>query len=87
MGSRRFGGVRFAVYPNDHHPPHVHGFCEGGVVIVALLERSNVALADRKDAVRNAKVSSVRKVLNEADAHFTELMELWEKYHGSPNDE
>jgi len=87
MGSRRFGGVRFVVYPNDHYPPHVHGFSDGGVVIVALLEDGNVALADRKDAAWNAKSSTVQKVLHRADAHYAELVELWEKYHGSSDDE
>lgn len=74
-------------YPNDHRPPHVHGFSDGGVVIVALLEGGNVALADRKDAVWNAKSSTVRKVLRQADVNYSELVELWETYHADSDDE
>ncbi len=85
MGSLRFAGVRFVVYPNDHEPPHVHGHCDGGVVIVDLLESGNVALSERKDAVRNTKASTIRKVLKRADAQYAELIELWEKFHGSPD--
>jgi len=84
MGSRRFAGVRFAVYPNDHRPPHVHAYSDNGVVIVDLLEDRGVAVSKRKDAIRNAKASTIRKVLVQADAHHNELMKLWEKFHANP---
>ena len=87
MGSRRFGGVRFVVYTNDHHPAHIHAFCDGGEVIVELLADGNVTLADRKDAIsRKAKTKTVRKVVDAANEHWAELIELWETHHGSAFD-
>ena len=53
-------------------------------MIVDLLSNGSVALADRKDAIRpgNAKRADVRKILNAAAKHYTELTALWEKIHG-----
>jgi len=74
-------GVRFIVYSSDHSPRHVHGETEA---IVDLRSDGNVALADRKDAVRppNAKRSDAKKILNAAAAHFDDLAALWEEIHG-----
>jgi hypothetical protein len=84
VGSLKFGGILFVVYPNDHPPRHAHGFLSEAEVIVDLLFDGNVALADRKDAVRpaNAKRSDVKKILEAAAAHFDELTALWEGIHG-----
>lgn len=53
-------------------------------VIVDLLEDANVALANRRDAIRpaNAKRSDVKKILRSAATHFDDLVALWEKTHG-----
>lgn len=84
MGSLAFGSVRFVAYSNDHPPRHVHGFLSETEVVVDLRSDGNVALAERQDAVRpaNAKRSDVRKILEVAAAHFTELVGLWEGIHG-----
>lgn len=84
VASLSFSGIRFVVYSNDHPPRHVHGFLSEAEVIVDLLLDGNVALADRKDAVRpaNATRSDVRKILNAAARHFDELAALWEEIHG-----
>ncbi len=87
MGSRRFGGVRFVVYSNDHVPRHVHAFCDGGEVIVDLLAEEKLALANRTQSVRNAKASAVRKVLEAAAAHYQELCELWNSIHQGAKEE
>ncbi|GGA63567.1 hypothetical protein GCM10011507_13980 [Edaphobacter acidisoli] len=52
-------------------------------VIVDLLEDGNVALANRRDAIRpaNAKRSDVKKILRSAAEHFDDLVALWEKTH------
>ena len=44
----------------------------------------DVALADRKDAIRptNAKRSDVKKILNAAAQNFEQLVALWEGIHG-----
>lgn len=83
MGSYHFDGVTFRVYPEDHNPPHVHGRYQGIVVILELGNDRCVRLADRDDAIRpgDAKKNQVRHVLNVANAHFNDLMELWEEAH------
>jgi hypothetical protein len=83
VGSLRFDGILFVVYSNDHPPRHVHGFLGETEVIADLQMDGAVALADRKDAVRplNAKCSAVRKILDAAALHFTELA-AWEGIHG-----
>lgn len=75
MGSLQFDGVLFIVYSNDHPPRHVHGFASETEVIVNLRPDGNVALADRKDAIRpaNAKRSDLKKILAAAAQHFEEL--------------
>ena len=84
MVSRRFDGVRFVAYLNDHPPRHVHGFASETEAIVDLGVDGTVALAKRDDAVRpaNAKRSDVKKILNAAALHFEELAKLWEDVHG-----
>jgi Domain of unknown function (DUF4160) len=84
VGSRRFGGVRFFAYSNDHPPRHVRGFAGETEVIVDLKTDGTVALAARNDAIRpmNAKRSAVKKILRTAARHFEELVKLWEEVHG-----
>jgi hypothetical protein len=81
MGSRRFGGVRFVVYPGDHQPRHLHAFVGDGEVIVELRCDGTVSLADRTDAARGVKENEVRKVLDLAARHFAELELPWESMH------
>lgn len=84
MASLRFDGIRFVVYSNDHPPRHVHGFLGETAVIVDLRTDGDVALADRKDAIRpaNAARADVKKILHSAARHFDQLATLWEKIHG-----
>lgn len=84
VSSLRFRRVRFVVYANDHSPRHVHGFLEGAQVVIDLLRNGTVAVAKRENAAKpgSAKRSTVRKILNEAAAHFDELVSLWEEFHG-----
>jgi hypothetical protein len=84
MSSLTFDGVRFVVYSSYHPPRHVHGFTGETEAVVDLCADGNIALADRKDAVRpaTAKRSDIRKILNEAVLHFEELVALWESIYG-----
>jgi hypothetical protein len=84
MGSLTFDGVRFVVYSNDHPPRHVHGFISETEAVVDLRLDGDVALSDRRDAIRpaNAKRADVRKILNCSAVHFEELVALWESIHG-----
>lgn len=83
MGSLLERGVRFAAYPNDHPPRHIHGYYEGVLVIVELLEDGQVGLADRVDAIRptGAKRSAARKILQAAAARHQDLIALWGRAH------
>jgi hypothetical protein len=71
-------------YPNDHLPPHVHGFYAETEVIVDLYDGNKVALARRKNAIRppNAKKSNVKKILVSAANNVEALVALWEMNHG-----
>jgi hypothetical protein len=71
-------------YSNNHPPRHVHAFLSEAEEIVDLRIDGTVALAEREEAVRpaNAKRSAVRKILDAAALHFTELTALWEGIHG-----
>jgi hypothetical protein len=62
---------------------HVHAFYECAVVVVDLFEDGSVGLADRKDVIRprDAKRSTVKKILESAAENFTELVKLWEGIH------
>lgn len=66
------GEVRFRVYPQDREPRHVHGFIGSGEVIVDLRADGTVDLASRRDRIRSATASEVRKVLNAAADSFHE---------------
>lgn len=84
MASISFGNVSFIAYPQDHEPRHVHGFAGEAEVIVNLNVDGTVTLANRPDAIRprNAKRRDVRRILDAAGEHFSELVRLWEKMHG-----
>jgi hypothetical protein len=83
MSSLRFDGVLFSAYPNDHLPRHVHAYLGSISAIVEIRPDRTVVLADRKDATspRNARRSSVKKMLNVAAENFDELWALWEEMH------
>jgi Domain of unknown function (DUF4160) len=83
VASRRFGGVLFIAYPQDHTPRQVHGFKAETEVIVDLREDGSVALAQRWDSIRppDAKRSDIRVILRTAAEHFDELVEMWESMH------
>lgn len=76
MGSYKFDGVTFRVYPEDHEP--VHGRYQGVLVIVELGGRT-IRIAERWDAIRpgDAKKNQVRHILQVASVHYDDLMELW----------
>ncbi len=70
--SRKFGGVRFIIYKNDHPPRHAHGFSGDCEAIIDLRSDGNVTLAKRVDAVRpaNAKRSDIGKILRGCGRKF-----------------
>jgi len=83
VGSYQFDGVTFRVYPEDHDPPHVHGRYQGVFVILELGKDRLARLVERWDAIQpsDAKKNHRRHILKVANAHFDDLMELWEEAH------
>jgi len=83
VGSKTFDGVWFIAYPNDHLPPHVHGFYAEAEVLVELVD-GTVRRALRDDAVRpaDAKRPDVKKILRVAAQHAEDLAELWRMARG-----
>ncbi len=84
MGSKRFDGVWFISFADDHLPPHVHGRYAEVEVIVDLVPGGKIVQSDREDAIspKNAKRSDVRRILRVAAAHAAELHKIWEMMHG-----
>jgi hypothetical protein len=80
MGSKRFQGVRFSVWTNDHTPRHVHGEYAEVEVKVLLLENGTAEVYAVKPG--NANKADIRHVLSVAENHHNELVELWEIHHG-----
>jgi hypothetical protein len=80
MGSKRFRGVRFSVWTNDHTPRHVHGEYAEVEVKILLLENGTVEVYAVKPG--NASKADIRHVLSVAQNHHTELVDLWEIHHG-----
>ena len=84
VASRRFHGISFRAYSNDHSPRHVHAVFRGVEVIIELREDGSVALADRRRASsRNAKASDIKQAMRTAAQHFEALVKLWEEVHGT----
>ena len=81
MGSLRFDGVRFSIYPNDHPPPHVHGYFAEMSAVIDLLPGGGVDISSRTNPYwpLNAKKSDLRKVLRIASTHEAALREEWRK--------
>ena len=71
----RIGGLRVAVYPNDHPPAHVHVIGPGWVVVVNLLG------PEVREAI-GCNEGEARHVLRVIAAHRDALMEDWRRFHG-----
>lgn len=84
MGSLRFEGILFSIYPHDHLPRHVHGYYGRTAVVIELLP-GGAQVADRHDAIQPsaAKRSDVARILRLAEEHHRELNRLWESIHGT----
>jgi len=84
LGSITFDGVRFALYSDDHPPPHVHGFY-GGIEVLVEIHPDYVRRARRKDSIRpaNDKASDVAHIENIAAIHRQELLAIWRRIHAA----
>lgn len=71
----RIGGWRFAVYPNDHPPAHVHVIGPGWVVVVNLygpVVREVLGPCSEREA---------RRVLDLSGENGAVLLEGWRRFH------
>jgi hypothetical protein len=84
MGSLRFDGVRFAIFVDDHPPPHVHARYAEIAVVLDLLAGGGVVISGRANAVRapDAKLNELNRILRVARMHEAALRELWRSVQG-----
>jgi hypothetical protein len=72
----RVGGFAFAIYPDDHEPPHVHVRYSGERVVVAIeSERLRGA-----QGMTEANISHARKLVR---LHREELLAAWVELHSA----
>ena len=76
-----FHGVRFAIYPNDHAPPHVHALGAGWEMVVTIGVGNQI-----KPSIRSIKgkptVRQMTLVLQAANARCAEIFRHWRAIHG-----
>ena len=76
-----FRGVRFATYPNDHAPPHVHALGAGWEMVVTLGDGNQI-----KPSIRSIKGKPAARqmtfVLQMADVKCAEIFRHWRAIHG-----
>lgn len=72
----RIGGLRFAVYPNDHPPAHVHVIGPGWAVVV------NLHGPELREILGPCSQRDARRVLNLVAEHGATLLEGWRRFHG-----
>jgi hypothetical protein len=71
-------GFRFVMFANDHAPPHVHVFGQGGEAKINLEAPNEVRLEWTVGINRN----DLRKIVEEAQRLEPELRRAWRKIHG-----
>jgi hypothetical protein len=82
MGSIFHNGVRLQIYSADHMPMHAHCSLGNAEVIVELSKDGTVRVAQRADAVQNAKRNDLNRILTAAQERSEDLLQLWEHTHG-----
>jgi hypothetical protein len=73
----RAHGFRYVMFTNDHSPPHVHVFGQGGEAKI-VLEGDEPALVWAIGMTR----ADLRRILQETRRERTRLMESWRRIHG-----
>lgn len=74
----RESGLRFAIYLDDHPPPHVHVVGDGSAKIALANDEGQPAVV----RAARMKASEVRKALRIVIAHREALIEKWKELHG-----
>ena len=70
-------GFRFVIFPNDHSPPHVHVFGQGGEAKVVLEGPGGIRL----DWVAGISQGDLRKVMREVRRERERLIAMWRTIH------
>lgn len=73
----RAHGFRFVIFPNDHDPPHVHVFGQGGEAKIVLQAAGGVTI----DWVAGISRGDLRRVMREAERERERLMAMWRTIH------
>jgi hypothetical protein len=73
----RAHGFRFVIFVNDHSPPHVHVFGQGGEAKVVLEGPDGIKL----DWVAGISRSDLRRVLQEVERERSRLIATWRRIH------
>jgi hypothetical protein len=71
-------GYRFVMFTNDHSPPHVHVFGQGGEAKIVL----NDPGGPRLDWVVGIGRGDMRRLMLEAVRERARLLEMWNTIHG-----
>ncbi len=73
----RVYGFRFVIFSNDHSPPHVHLFGQGGEARIILEGRSGITL----DWVAGISRGDLRKLMQEVLRERERLVAMWRAIH------
>ncbi len=73
----RAHGFRFVIFANDHSPPHVHVFGQGGEAKIVLEGPGEVRL----DWVAGIGRGDVRRVMLEVQRERERLIAMWRRIH------
>lgn len=75
----RINGLRVVIYPNDHHPAHVHVTGAGGEAVF------NLNCPDGPPGLREVfgfSPQDVTRIENDLTAHLAALCGRWSDIHG-----
>jgi hypothetical protein len=70
-------GFRLVIFPNDHSPPHVHVFGQGGEAKIVLEGPGGIRL----DWVAGIGRGDLRKVMLEVERERERLIAMWRMIH------
>lgn len=75
----RLDGLRVVIYPNDHHPAHVHVIGAGGEAVFVLhCPNGPPELRESYGFSRQ----EVGRILGELTVHLPPLCQRWREIHG-----
>jgi hypothetical protein len=73
----RAHGFRFVIFANDHSPPHLHVFGQGGEARIILEGPDGIEL----DWVVGISRSDLRRVMHETERERARLIAMWRRIH------